>query len=79
MYDDQHLEINGSYQEQYEIPSDSKYRLIVTVGYIADKDGYKAMYTFIRREYQEPYHLNISTLKSQAGWGQIYKICQIKI
>lgn len=67
MVDDQHLLVEGSYQEHYEIPSDSKYRLTVTVVYVADKDGYKAKYMFVRREYQKPYHLNISTLKSQAG------------
>ncbi|KNC21394.1 hypothetical protein FF38_12614 [Lucilia cuprina] len=39
---DQQLSVQGSFEEYFVIPKDSKNRLFLTVIYMADKDGYKA-------------------------------------
>ncbi|KAM7361537.1 uncharacterized protein ACRADG_012543 [Cochliomyia hominivorax] len=64
---EENLTIKGSYVEHFEIPYDSKNRLTVTVVYVADKNGFKVNYMFVKKEYQRPAFLNITTLKASAG------------
>ncbi|XP_037805291.1 uncharacterized protein LOC119599561 [Lucilia sericata] len=65
---EQHLLVKGSFEENFDIPMDTKNKLFLTVFYVADKDGYKAKYVLMKNEY--PKHavvLSPSTLKSTAA------------
>ncbi|XP_046804102.1 uncharacterized protein LOC124419324 [Lucilia cuprina] len=62
---DQHLSVEGSFEEYFEIPKD---KLFLTVIYMADKYGYKAKYVLVKKQYAKSrIHLSLSTLRSTAG------------